>query len=222
MMTNLFSTFDPATTMKLSMNWLSTMLYLLILPMMYWILPNRPQMMMTMISNKLHNELKLLLKKNSYGITLMMVSLALFILINNFMGLMPYVFTSSSHLIMSMTMAIPLWLSMMLYGWIMHTNHMFMHLVPSGTPAALMPFMVIIETISNFMRPGSLAVRLTANMIAGHLLMSLLGNMTIKNMIFLPMTILIQMLLLMFEMAVAIIQGYVFSVLSTLYSSEVY
>nr|YP_002734949.1 ATP synthase F0 subunit 6 [Coptosoma bifarium]ABZ01986.1 ATP synthase F0 subunit 6 [Coptosoma bifarium] len=221
MMTNLFSTFDPATTMKLSMNWLSTMLYLLILPMMYWILPNRPQMMMTMISNKLHNELSLLLKKNSYGVTLMMVSLALFILINNFMGLMPYVFTSSSHLIVSMTMAIPLWLSMMLYGWIMHTNHMLMHLVPSGTPAALMPFMVVIETISNVMRPGSVAVGLTGNMIAGHLLMSLLGNMTIKNMIFLPMTILIQMMLLMFEMAVAIIQGYVFSVLSTLYSSEV-
>nr|UYA97685.1 ATP synthase F0 subunit 6 [Megacopta caliginosa] len=222
MMTNLFSTFDPATSIKVSMNWMSTFIGIMMIPMAYWTLPNRTMMLTEKISMKLHEEMKMLLGKSSNGITLMMISMFMFIFYNNIMGLLPYVFTSSSHLAFSMTLALPMWVSIMMFGWINHTNHMFAHLVPSGTPSALMPFMVIIETISNVMRPGSLAVRLTANMIAGHLLMSLLGNNSVSaNSIILPMIMMIQVGLMMFEMAVAIIQAYVFSVLSTLYTSEV-
>nr|YP_010535250.1 ATP synthase F0 subunit 6 [Megacopta centronubila]UYA97698.1 ATP synthase F0 subunit 6 [Megacopta centronubila]UYA97711.1 ATP synthase F0 subunit 6 [Megacopta centronubila] len=222
MMTNLFSTFDPATSIKLSMNWTSTLIGFFMVPMAYWTLPNRLMMLMSKITMKLHEEMKTLLGPSSNGMTLMSVSMFLFIFYNNIMGLLPYVFTSSSHLVFSMTLALPLWVSIMMFGWINHTNHMFAHLVPSGTPSALMPFMVIIETISNIMRPGSLAVRLTANMIAGHLLMSLLGNNSVSaNNIVLTAIMMIQVGLMMFEMAVAIIQAYVFSVLSTLYTSEV-
>nr|AVJ52305.1 ATP synthase F0 subunit 6 [Agonosoma flavolineatum] len=222
MMTNLFSTFDPSTSMQFSMNWISTFIGFMILPMYYWMLPNRMNVMMYSITNKLHEEFKMLLGPGTKGITLLMISLFMFILTNNAMGLLPYVFTSSSHLIFTMTLALPLWLSIMLFGWINNTNHMFTHLVPAGTPAVLMPFMVLIETISNLIRPGSLAVRLTANMIAGHLLMSLLGNNSINvKTIILMFIMLIQMMLMLFEMAVAIIQAYVFSVLSTLYTSEV-
>nr|AVJ52322.1 ATP synthase F0 subunit 6 [Hotea curculionoides] len=222
MMTNLFSTFDPSTSLQLSMNWISTFIGLLIIPAYYWMLPNRIHMLMSIIINKLHEEFKMLLGPKNKGMTLMMITLFMFILTNNAMGLLPYVFTSSSHLVFTMTLALPLWLSIMLFGWINHTNHMFTHLVPMGTPAVLMPFMVLIETISNLIRPGSLAVRLTANMIAGHLLMSLLGNNSVNASSFILMFIMsIQMMLMLFETAVAIIQAYVFSVLSTLYTSEV-
>nr|QCI09252.1 ATP synthase F0 subunit 6 [Aponsila sp. FS-2019] len=222
MMTNLFSTFDPATSIKMSMNWTSTFIGFMLIPLSFWTLPNRMMMVMEKISMKLHHEFKTLLGPMSNGMTLMTVTLFMFILLNNMLGLMPYVFTSSSHLSFSLTMALPIWMMIMLFGWINHTNHMFAHLVPTGTPAMLMPFMVIIETISNIMRPGSLAVRLTANMIAGHLLMSLLGNnATNTNNMMIPLIMMIQMMLMMFEMAVAIIQAYVFSVLSTLYTSEV-
>nr|UYA97659.1 ATP synthase F0 subunit 6 [Megacopta bituminata] len=221
MMTNLFSTFDPATSIKISMNWMSTFIGIMMIPMSYWTLPNRIMMLLSKIGMKLHEEMKMLMK-SSNGNTLMMISMFMFIFFNNIMGLLPYVFTSSSHLVFSMTLAMPMWISIMMFGWINHTNHMFAHLVPSGTPSTLMPFMVIIETISNVMRPGSLAVRLTANMIAGHLLMSLLGNNSAStNSFMLPIIMLIQVGLLMFEMAVSIIQAYVFSVLSTLYTSEV-
>nr|YP_010463231.1 ATP synthase F0 subunit 6 [Dimorphopterus gibbus]UUJ37755.1 ATP synthase F0 subunit 6 [Dimorphopterus gibbus] len=220
MMTNLFSTFDPATSMKLSLNWISSLMYMLILPLYYWYLPNRINIMFNLIINKLNSEFKMILGKNSKGMTLMMISMFMMILINNFMGLLPYIFTSSSHLSFSLTLALPMWLSLMLYGWINKTNYMFSHLIPSGTPPMLMPFMVLIETISNLMRPGSLAVRLTANMIAGHLMMSLLGNNSINSNM-LIFIFLIQMGLMMFESAVAVIQAYVFSVLSTLYSSEI-
>lgn len=99
---------------------------------------------------------------------------------------------------------------------------MFAHLVPQGTPGVLMPFMVCIETIRNVIRPGTLAVRLSANIIAGHLLMTLIGN-TGPGMgsLMVGFLVLGQLCLLILESAVSIIQGYVFSVLRTLYSSEV-
>nr|YP_010923084.1 ATP synthase F0 subunit 6 [Nysius inconspicuus]WJZ45487.1 ATP synthase F0 subunit 6 [Nysius inconspicuus] len=220
MMTNLFSTFDPATSTNLSMNWISSVSFMIMTPMTFWMLPNRINILMTTIMMKMYNEFKMLMGKNSMGMKLMMISLFLLILMNNTLGLMPYVFTSTSHLTFTLSMALPMWLSLMLFGWINKTNHMFAHMIPTGTPNMLMPFMVIIETISNLIRPGSLAVRLTANMIAGHLLMSLLGN-NATNSIMLPIIIMIQTMLMMFEAAVAMIQAYVFSVLSTLYSSEV-
>nr|AVJ52338.1 ATP synthase F0 subunit 6 [Solenosthedium bilunatum] len=222
MMTNLFSTFDPSTSMQMSFNWISTFIGFILIPGSYWLLPNRMSMVLISVTDKLHQEFKLLLGPKNKGITLMMVTLFMFIIFNNAMGLLPYVFTSSSHLVFTMTLALPIWLSIMLFGWINNTNHMFTHLVPMGTPSILMPFMVLIETVSNIIRPGSLAVRLTANMIAGHLLMSLLGNNSINaNSMMVPLILAIQMLLMLFEMAVAVIQAYVFSVLSTLYASEV-
>nr|AFI54751.1 ATP synthase F0 subunit 6 [Sastragala edessoides] len=221
MMNNLFSTFDPATSNMFSMNWTSTMISLIIMPMPYWMLSNRLSSMINLTINKLHNEFKLLMN-NTKGMTIMSLTLFMFILINNLIGLLPYIFTSSSHLTFTMTMALPLWISFMMFGWINHTNHMFAHLVPMGTPMMLMPFMVLIESISNLIRPGSLAVRLTANMIAGHMLMSLLGNNSINsNNISLMLILAIQVMLMLFETAVALIQAYVFSMLSTLYASEV-
>nr|YP_010714106.1 ATP synthase F0 subunit 6 [Menida musiva]WDD39669.1 ATP synthase F0 subunit 6 [Menida musiva] len=222
MMTNLFSTFDPATSTMYSMNWLSTFLGIMLIPYPYWTLPNRVIILFHNITHKLHNEFKLLLGPKSEGMTLLTISLFMYIMMNNFMGLMPYIFTSSSHLVFSLSLALPLWLSMMIFGWFQNANSMFAHLVPNGTPSLLMPFMVLIETISNIIRPGSLAVRLTANMIAGHLLMSLLGNKSLDvNNIILFSVMIIQVILMLFEAAVAMIQAYVFSVLTTLYSSEV-
>jgi F-type H+-transporting ATPase subunit a len=85
-----------------------------------------------------------------------------------------------------------------------------------------MPFMVLIETIRNIIRPGTLAVRLSANIIAGHLLLTLLGNTGNSiSAIMLSLLIAAQLLLLTLETAVAIIQSYVFTILSTLYSREV-
>jgi F-type H+-transporting ATPase subunit a len=94
--------------------------------------------------------------------------------------------------------------------------------VPQSTPGALIPFIVVIETIRNIIRPGTLAVRLIANIVAGHLLITLLGNQTANAANFILIGLLItQILLLVLECAVAIIQSYVFAVLSTLYASEV-
>nr|YP_009906690.1 ATP synthase F0 subunit 6 [Elaeidobius kamerunicus]QLI52333.1 ATP synthase subunit 6 [Elaeidobius kamerunicus] len=223
MMANLFSSFDPTTFNYLSLNWLSSFLMVLIIPPMYWLIPSRMNMLWILMINILHKEFKILIKKSNFkGSTILFSSLFTLIMLNNFMGLFPYIFTSTSHMNFTLSLSLPLWLSFMLYGWLKNTTHMFAHLVPQGAPAILLPFLVIIESISNIIRPGTLAVRLTANMIAGHLLVTLMGNsgpslpLSLLNIL-----IIAQILLLVLESAVAIIQSYVFSILSTLYSSEV-
>nr|AVN67724.1 ATP synthase F0 subunit 6 [Eurycotis floridana] len=225
MMSNLFSVFDPSTSiMNLSLNWLSTMLGLIIIPMSFWLIPSRQFILWNKLLINLHKEFKMLLgiKNINKGSSFIFISLFSMIMFNNFMGLFPYIFTSTSHMILTLTLALPLWISFMLFGWINNTQHMFAHLVPQGTPPVLMPFMVCIETISNMIRPGTLAVRLAANMIAGHLLLTLLGNTgPMLSYSLLSLLIATQIALLVLESAVAIIQSYVFAVLSTLYSSEV-
>nr|YP_009327758.1 ATP synthase F0 subunit 6 [Asymmetricata circumdata]APB92609.1 ATP synthase F0 subunit 6 [Asymmetricata circumdata] len=223
MMTNLFSSFDPSTQMNFSLNWISISIGLIFLPSMFWMIPSRINMMWIKMYSILSNEFKIILKIKSMKTgTLIFISLFSLILLNNFLSLFPYIFSSTSHLVLTLTLSLPLWLSFMIYGWINNTTHMFAHLIPQGTPSILMPFMVCIETISNIIRPGTLAIRLTANMIAGHLLLTLLGN-TGSKLVFemISLLLLFQCFLLILESAVAIIQSYVFSILSTLYSSEV-
>nr|AVN67819.1 ATP synthase F0 subunit 6 [Ischnoptera deropeltiformis] len=225
MMTNLFSVFDPSTTLNnMSLNWISTVLGILVIPTSYWFIPSRHFILWNKILLNLHKEFKTLVgfKKINKGSSFIFISLFSIIMFNNFLGLFPYVFTSTSHMVMTLSLALPLWLSFMVFGWINNTQHMFTHLVPQGTPTILMPFMVCIETVSNVIRPGTLAVRLAANMIAGHLLLTLLGNTgSYLSVSLLTLLISTQIALLVLESAVAIIQSYVFAVLSTLYSSEV-
>nr|YP_009271252.1 ATP synthase F0 subunit 6 [Faxonius punctimanus]ANW09550.1 ATP synthase F0 subunit 6 [Faxonius punctimanus] len=222
-MASLFSIFDPSSSIfSLPLNWVSTFLGLLFLPFMYWVSPSRWAMMWLKSTKMLYGEFKVILGNNNLGLNVLFISLLTLIVFNNSLGLLPYVFTSSSHLVMTLSLAFPLWLSFMIFGWVNHTQDMFAHLVPQGTPGVLMPFMVLIESISNIIRPGTLAVRLAANMIAGHLLLSLLGGMgPIMPLSILWILVILQVLLLMLESAVAVIQSYVFAILSTLYASEV-
>nr|QFX74511.1 ATP synthase F0 subunit 6 [Tullbergia bisetosa] len=221
-MNNLFSVFDPASSLIMFPNWISGLIIFLMIPSVFWFTPNSIHISVSFIKRTLHQEMKTLLGPQSNpGSTLILLSLFFFIVANNFMGLFPYIFTSTSHMSTTLSLALPLWLAFILYGWINYTKFMLAHLVPQGTPSALMAFMVLIETISNMIRPGTLAIRLSANMIAGHLLLTLLGNQTAASSFLITTSLLLtQILLLTLEVAVAVIQSYVFMVLSTLYSSE--
>nr|AOY39855.1 ATP synthase F0 subunit 6 [Hypothenemus sp. BMNH 1039837] len=222
MMANLFSAFDPSTSAHLSLNWMSSLIMLLVLPPSFWLIPSRWNMLINKVMITIHKEFKVLIKSPSFkGSTLIFSSLFMMIMINNFMGLFPYIFTATSHMAFTLTLSLPLWMSFMIYGWLNNTIHMFAHLVPQGAPWPLLPFLVMVETISNCIRPGTLAIRLTANMIAGHLLLTLMGQSgSLLNTLSLSMLVAAQIALLVLESAVSIIQAYVFSVLVTLYSSE--
>lgn len=224
MIINLFSIFDPSTNLlNLSLNWLRTILGIIFFPIIFWFLPSRIFIFWNKIFFLLHQEFKILLGVNQFkGTTLIFISLFSFILFNNFLGLFPYIFTSTSHIIFTLSLALPLWLSFIIFGWIKNTKHIFIHLIPQGTPSILIPFIVLIETIRNIIRPRTLAIRLSANIIAGHLLLTLLGNTGNSiSTIFIFLLIITQLLLLSLESAVAIIQSYVFTILRTLYSREI-
>nr|YP_009941516.1 ATP synthase F0 subunit 6 [Pseudocrangonyx joolaei]QOC70574.1 ATP synthase F0 subunit 6 [Pseudocrangonyx joolaei] len=219
-MTNLFSIFDPSTPYLASSNWCSLLLIFLFTPLSYWILMNRWTIIMKKSLINLFSELKLLLFKTPY-LTLLPLTLFYLILYNNVPGLLPYVFTASSHLSFTLSLALTSWLAIVLFSFINNTNNLMAHMIPLGTPSILMPFMVLIESISLLIRPGTLAVRLTANMIAGHLLLELLSSAAIFTpMIWSPLLNMAQTALFMLEVAVSFIQAYVFATLTTLYLSE--
>nr|QBZ38164.1 ATP synthase F0 subunit 6 [Purohita sinica] len=217
MLTNLFSSFDPSSTFFIQINWISLFTPLLILPNKFWIKESRTSFMKKFFYMKIYKEMKFIYKNEQ--IILMLKSMFLMILIMNLMGLIPYMFTPSSHLSISISMALPMWLAMILFSWMNSSNLMFAHLLPLNTPLLIAPFMILIESLSNLIRPISLSVRLSANMIAGHLLMTLLGNNNQIKLIIL--VLMIQMFLMLFEIAVSLIQAYVFSILMTMYSSEI-
>jgi len=223
MITNLFSVFDPSAAFSMSLNWLRALILLIAVTPIFWLVPNKLNTILNMFTTKLHSEFKTLLGPDSFnGSSTIFISLLTFILINNFLGLFPYIFTASRHLAITLTLSLPLWLCFIIFGWLNYTKHIFAHLVPQSTPGALIPFIVVIETIRNVIRPLTLAVRLMANIVAGHLLITLLGNQTAmaSNLILFSL-ILTQILLLTLESAVAVIQSYVFAVLSTLYAREI-
>nr|QNS22928.1 ATP synthase F0 subunit 6 [Semibalanus balanoides] len=221
MMTNLFSSFDPmSATLNIQLNWMAMFLFVVVFFPMYWISTSKASILYTELTSYITKEFMPLFK--SYKNIIFFNVLFMFILINNIFGLMPYTFTSTAHIAMTLAMALTVWLIFMLYGWINNTNHMFAHLVPLGTPIILMPFMVLIESISNIIRPITLSVRLAANLTAGHLLLILLGeSMVNSSMLIIIAVTAAQFALMTLEAAVAVIQAYVFATLSTLYASEV-
>nr|QXT60057.1 ATP synthase membrane subunit 6 [Thripsaphis ballii] len=217
MTTNLFNIFDPSTMIfNFEINWISTMFSIMLIPNFLWISPNSIKLLMNKMLIILNNEMSMLYKnKNIKSPSFLFISLFMFILMNNFLGLFPYIFSSSSHMIFSLTLAMPFWMFFIILSMIKNTKNMIIHLIPMNTPIYLAPLMTLIETTSIIIRPLSLAIRLTANMIAGHLLMTLLNSNSLILII-----LLIQMFLMIFELCVTIIQSYVFSILSSLYSSE--
>nr|QGN74691.1 ATP synthase F0 subunit 6 [Balaena mysticetus] len=153
--------------------------------------------------------------------SLMLISLFLFIASTNLLGMLPHSFTPTTQLSMNVGMAIPLWAGTVFTGFRNKTKMSLAHLLPQGTPTFLIPMLVIIETISLFIQPVALAVRLTANITAGHLLMHLIGEATLALMDISLFTTLITFtiltLLTILEFAVALIQAYVFTLLLSLY-----
>lgn len=220
MILNLFSIFDPSTNL-LRLNWISSLLLLIILPQIYWVIKSRIIFIIVTFLTILYNEFKIILK-NNFNIKnlLFFIRLFLFIIINNFIGLFPYIFTRSRHLIYSLRLCLPIWLGFIFFGWIKNTKFILAHLVPQGTPFILIFFIVFIETLRNIIRPITLSIRLTANIIAGHLLLTLL-RIFIPNIFFVYLIVLIiQLILLSLEIAVSIIQSYVFVILIILYLKE--
>uniref|UniRef100_A0AAT9FF26 ATP synthase subunit a n=1 Tax=Haemaphysalis megaspinosa TaxID=1155002 RepID=A0AAT9FF26_9ACAR len=221
MMNNLFSIFDPSTSSWFSWNWCSMTIFMVMYPSLFWKSSSMFIISWKILLSKFFQEMMNNLKPYKYKNILFFISIFILILFSNILGLFPYVFTASSHLIFTMYLAFPIWLSMIIFSLLNKFNKFMSHLVPIGSPIFLSAFMVLIETVSNLIRPITLSVRLMANMISGHLLIHLLSSLSLIShfMMFISMPIMI--LLMILETAVAIIQSFVFITLISLYINEV-
>nr|YP_010954452.1 ATP synthase F0 subunit 6 [Tropilaelaps mercedesae]WMV02015.1 ATP synthase F0 subunit 6 [Tropilaelaps mercedesae] len=221
MLTNIFSIFDPSTSSLFSSNWLSMFLSFIFLPNIFWKFKSRINFSFSLLIKNILKEFKPNFMNNKLNSMILFLSLFWLIFFYNFLGLFPYIFTPSSHLMISLSLALPLWTTLMMFNLMFKFNNFMKHMVPLGTPMILSSFMVIIETLSNIIRPLTLAIRLTANMIAGHLLINLLSSISEKMMmLFIPSLPILNCLLLL-EISVAIIQSYVFTTLISLYYNEI-
>jgi len=220
MIINLFSIFDPSTKFILN-NWISLFIPFFIYPLTFWSLNSRNKLIIKNLYNLISKEFNNNISINNKKSLILLVSLFFIIFNNNILGLFPYLFTPTRHLSITITLALPIWITLILYGWINSINHIFTHLLPVGTPIILSVFIVCIETIRSLIRPLTLSVRLATNIIAGHLLLSLLRNIREKTPLIIIPTYFILLALLILEFAVATIQSYVFSILISLYLREI-
>nr|AND82718.1 ATPase subunit 6 [Crotalus cerberus] len=154
----------------------------------------------------------------------LLAGLILMLLLSNLLSLLPYTFTPTSQLSTNMALALPLWLATIIMGMKDKFSATLAHLLPEGSPTPLIPFMVLIETASQLMRPIALGVRLTANITAGHLLMTMVSSATISLIntytFISPLALALLLLLTLLELAVGCIQAYVFVLLIILYLQE--
>nr|ASA40517.1 ATP synthase 6 [Crithagra burtoni] len=188
-----------------------------------WI-TNRLSTLQLWFINSVTKQLMMPLDKKGHKWALILTSLMIFLLLINLLGLLPYTFTPTTQLSMNLALAFPLWLATLLTGLRNQPSASLAHLLPEGTPTPLIPALILIETTSLLIRPLALGMRLTANLTAGHLLIQLISTATMALFTTMPMvsllTLLILLLLTILEVAVAMIQAYVFVLLLSLYLQE--
>nr|YP_005089118.1 ATPase subunits 6 [Ehirava fluviatilis]BAL43653.1 ATPase subunits 6 [Ehirava fluviatilis] len=174
--------------------------------------------------NRFTQQLLLPINQGGHKWAVILTSLMVFLITMNMLGLLPYTFTPTTQLSLNMGLAVPLWLATVIIGMRNQPTHALGHLLPEGTPVPLIPVLIIIETISLFIRPLALGVRLTANLTAGHLLIQLIATAAFVLLPLMPtvaiLTATILFLLTLLEVAVAMIQAYVFVLLLSLYLQE--
>jgi F-type H+-transporting ATPase subunit a len=154
-------------------------------------------------------------------------SLFMFILVANLWGMFPYFFTVTSHIVITAAMAAAVILTVIVYGLWRHRLRFFKLFVPSGVPAVLLPFIVVIEVLSFVSRPISLSIRLFANMLAGHITLKVfagfvvaLGSLGFVGILGAILPLLAAIALTALEFLVAALQAYVFAILTSLYLND--
>nr|YP_010576159.1 ATP synthase F0 subunit 6 [Pyrrhura cruentata]UZN43617.1 ATP synthase F0 subunit 6 [Pyrrhura cruentata] len=220
-----FDQFSSPHLLGIPLILLSMLLPTLLLPMPNnrW-LTNRLSTLQLWAINMITKQLMTPLNKPGHKWAIILTSLMLMLLAINLLGLLPYTFTPTTQLSMNMALAFPLWLATLLTGLRNQPTASLGHLLPEGTPTPLIPALIMIETISLLIRPLALGVRLTANLTAGHLLIQLISTATITLLPIMPtvstLTATVLLLLTILEVAVAMIQAYVFVLLLSLYLQE--
>jgi len=147
-------------------------------------------------------------------------TLFMFILVGNLLGMLPYSFTFTSHIIVTFALAAMVFIGVTILGFAKHGMHFFAFFVPPGAPIAMWPLLIPIEVISYLSRPISLSVRLFANMLAGHTLLKVIAGFIGLMGIFGVLPFALVVALTGLEILIAFLQAYVFAILTCLYIND--
>ncbi len=153
-------------------------------------------------------------------------SIFMFVFLSNLLGLLPYAFTVTSQIVVTFALAIFIVGLVIVYGFIKHGAHFLRLFVPSGVTPLLLPFIVLIEIISFAARPISLSVRLFGNMLAGHITLKVFGGFVVLLLgsgvygLMAPLPLAMIVVLTAFELLVAVLQAYVFAILTCVYLND--
>ena len=148
-------------------------------------------------------------------------SLFMFVLFSNLIGMIPYTFTVTSHIIVTFALALVVFIGVTVIGFVRHGLHFLTLFVPSGVPMALLPLLVVIEVLSYLIRPISLSVRLFANMTAGHTMLKVFGSFVVMLGVlggWAPLAFVVALTGL--EVGIAFLQAYVFTILTCIYLND--
>nr|QTT61216.1 ATP synthase F0 subunit 6 [Tritia varicosa] len=228
MLVDIFSSFDDNNQVFMSLYvlmWVFSLVTIVLFSSSYWVMSPRWLSVVSLFKDTASSQVFRSFGINMGGFVNVITGLFLFIILMNMSGLVPYVFSPTSHLAVSLSLGLPLWLTLIVSAVFYNPSSVVAGLLPMGAPAPLNPFLVIIETVSIMVRPITLSVRLTANMSAGHIVLTLIGNYLtasffMSSMFSMLLLLSIQVLYTVFEFGIGLIQAYIFCLLITLYSDE--
>nr|QFG38955.1 ATP synthase F0 subunit 6 [Cominella virgata brookesi] len=228
MLVDIFSSFDDNNQVFMSLYvlmWLFSLATVILFSSSYWIMSPRWVSILSTFKDTASSQVFRSFGMSMGGFINVVTGLFLFLILMNLGGLVPYVFSPTSHLAISLSLGLPLWLSLIISAIFFNPSSVVAGLLPMGAPAPLNPFLVIIETVSIMVRPITLSVRLTANMSAGHIVLTLIGNylsasIFLSSVFSMLLLLSIQILYTIFEFGISLIQAYIFCLLITLYSDE--
>nr|YP_011014666.1 ATP synthase F0 subunit 6 [Melanodrymia galeronae]WQA11504.1 ATP synthase F0 subunit 6 [Melanodrymia galeronae] len=204
--------------------WLTSFVILFISMTIFWSGPNRLNLFMNYLKNIVYSLVEVTMGGCLMYFSLSMVSLFFMILFLNLCSMISYVFGETSHLVITLSLSLPLWASLLWAGWAHDGHKVIASFLPSGAPSVLAPFLILIETVSIFVRPLILALRLSANLTAGHIVMAIIGGFLESSIIScsssMVLCALFQMFYTIFEFGISFIQAYIFILLLVLYSDD--
>lgn len=228
-MIDIFSSFDPATSSLFSISpllfWTMNFLTVIIISPNIWIRASQISWVLSYPLDLINIQRMRTNTTNIKGLTRVLVSLFIMIISINFIGVAPYVFRSSSHLVFTFALGLPLWLRLILSSIAFSSYSTAAALLPRGAPRWLNPFLILIETVRTAVRPVTLSVRLAANIRAGHIVLTLLSVYfvyALLNRAIMPSISLffIQIGYTLFEIGICLIQAYIFCLLLSLYTED--
>lgn len=230
MIIDIFSSFDPyiysSLFPSLTLIWLLSIIIIFIPLQKFWVNSNIFLSFIYSIASIIYRQLIRTKISSIKRFSSLLIPIFFIIIIFNLLGLLPYIFRTSRHLIITISIGLPLWISIIISSFYYNFYSATALLIPSGAPRWLNPFLVLVETLSTLVRPLTLSFRLAANITAGHVVLGLIGSY-LSSSLFSSMlsistiiTFLVGILYIIFEIGICLIQAYIFSLLLTLYSDD--